>query len=245
MKVLLQMRRKPGCSSSLSGFTLVDLAAVLTVVGLIVLLSIPALAKTRGRTHRAQCAANLKQFALAQQLYALENSERLPVKTGGGGWAWDMPWDTGTILTQWVSWRQLYCPGTSYSEADNFQLWNLSVSSDLRVTGYGLTLPGGAVHLTNQNYSLIPSGSQPPSPSGRVLIADATISSVGQDNPALRNNYNYTRIIGGFYKYHLSPHLSGMIPAGGNLAMLDGHVQWRGFEKMIPRTPGSGIVFWW
>jgi prepilin-type processing-associated H-X9-DG protein len=37
------------------------------------------------------------------------------------------------------------------------------------------------------------------------------------------------------------------LPAGGNVGMLDGHVEWRVFPQMHVRTPqGSGTpVFWW
>ena len=48
---------------------------------------------------------------------------------------------------------------------------------------------------------------------------------------------------------HSSAHLNpGGIPAGGNLIMLDNHVEWRKFDKMYVRTSpnGSGLPpFWW
>ena len=49
----------------------------------------------------------------------------------------------------------------------------------------------------------------------------------------------------GFRVYpHLSPHLKGGIPQGGMVGYKDGHVSWRKFKDMIPRTT-SGSVFWW
>ena len=41
---------------------------------------------------------------------------------------------------------------------------------------------------------------------------------------------------GGYVKPHLSPHLNGMIPLGGNVGMLDGHVEWRNLTNMLPRA---------
>jgi hypothetical protein len=38
--------------------------------------------------------------------------------------------------------------------------------------------------------------------------------------------------------------LKGNVPAGGNLGFKDGHVDWRDFKLMTPRTPG-GPYFWW
>ena len=43
---------------------------------------------------------------------------------------------------------------------------------------------------------------------------------------------------------HLSPHLKGRLPDGGDVAFKDGHVQWRKFALMLPRTD-KGKVFWW
>jgi prepilin-type processing-associated H-X9-DG protein len=44
----------------------------------------------------------------------------------------------------------------------------------------------------------------------------------------------------------VSAHLDRRFPAGGNLAMLDGHVEWRKFEDTTARTSsGSSPVFWW
>jgi prepilin-type processing-associated H-X9-DG protein len=80
-----------------------------------------------------------------------------------------------------------------------------------------------------------------------VLLADATISRPGQNNEALAATYNFTDIAGGYTKHHLSPHLEGRMPLGGNLAMLDGHAEWRKFRSMQPRTfqTSGSPVFWW
>jgi prepilin-type processing-associated H-X9-DG protein len=37
-----------------------------------------------------------------------------------------------------------------------------------------------------------------------------------------------------------------LIPLGGNVGMLDGHVEWRDFTNMLPRAGGSGSpYFFW
>jgi hypothetical protein len=78
----------------------------------------------------------------------------------------------------------------------------------------------------------------------RVLVACVTISSgaatPGYNNP--QNNYN--DVGGGFYLHHLSAHLKGRMPSGGHMLYKDGHVDWRKFVSMQPRTI-SGSVFWW
>jgi len=39
--------------------------------------------------------------------------------------------------------------------------------------------------------------------------------------------------------------LDGFIPAGGNVVMLDGHVQWRNFSQMQLRTTTSAQTFFY
>jgi hypothetical protein len=80
----------------------------------------------------------------------------------------------------------------------------------------------------------------------RVLIADATVSK--PDNGVTRDkyaaNYDYINVDGWFYKDHLSPHLRGKIPDGGNLGFKDGHASWRKFDRMDQRA-ASARSFWW
>jgi prepilin-type N-terminal cleavage/methylation domain-containing protein/prepilin-type processing-associated H-X9-DG protein len=249
------------CSSSQvrrerRGFTLIELVVIIAIIALLACLRIPALAKATGQTKRAQCASNLRQFNLAMQIYGGEYGGRLPgFSSSGGSWAWDLPWPVGSFVeSTGAKWTVMYCPGTSFTEADNRQLYTFAPSM-FRVIGYAHTFPGvSSVVQSNVNTTLTPSPIQigfgifvTPSASERVLLADATISNFGQVNPAQQFSpiYQYTGIQGGFYKTHLSPHLSGRYPMGGNLGMLDGHVTWLKFKDMRPRTQGGSPGFWW
>jgi hypothetical protein len=61
---------------------------------------------------------------------------------------------------------------------------------------------------------------------------------------ANRTANNYTSVDGGWAKPHRSPHLSGKLPSGGNVGMLDGSGRWFKFQAMVPRTT-SYPYFWW
>ena len=88
-------------------------------------------------------------------------------------------------------------------------------------------------------------GTITPSPSDRVLTADATCSS------SLNTGFDSVR--GGWSKLHKAAHLdnSGKYPAGGNLNYLDGHVAWqktkmegRKLVGMVERTSGTPVFYW-
>jgi prepilin-type processing-associated H-X9-DG protein len=243
------------------------LLVVIAIIAILAAMLLPALAKAKDKAIRIQCLNNQKQLTLAMLGYAYENKDKFP-EAQNGYWIWDLPRSAADVMVgqNRTFQKTVYCPGTRsrFSEADNLALWNYGAGGGYRVIGYALTLKGTAgLIATNANRTIHPEPIRygplmiRPQPAvDRVLTADATISETSQRNPAqkLSGNYNYTSIQGSFPIPHTSPHMKGKVPAGGNLGMLDGHVEWRGFENMTVRgyggaggsqDNGSSPTFWW
>ncbi|HWD18167.1 MAG TPA: prepilin-type N-terminal cleavage/methylation domain-containing protein [Verrucomicrobiae bacterium] len=128
-----------------------------------------------------------------------------------------------------------------------------------RVIGYALTLydtPSYTTYyVTNTNRRLsdsttpgnlfVGAGGVPIGPTAsRPLTACAEICDQTGNYPT-DQGYNWTSLAGGYKfngapKPHISAHVSGKVPDGCNVGMLDSHVEWKPFRKIIARTQAAG-----
>jgi len=88
------------------GFTLVELLVVITIIGILIALLLPAVQAAREAARRMQCSNNLKQMGLAMHNYACTYREYFP--TGNTG-ELDR-WKPGlwTLLLPYLEQRSLY-----------------------------------------------------------------------------------------------------------------------------------------
>ncbi|MCC6793512.1 MAG: DUF1559 domain-containing protein [Candidatus Hydrogenedentes bacterium] len=66
------------------GFVLIELLAVIAIIGVLAAILLPALARARETSRRASCANNLMQLGISLHLYAQENNSALPWSGGRG-----------------------------------------------------------------------------------------------------------------------------------------------------------------
>lgn len=257
-----------GYATSRSGaFTLIELLVVIAIIGILAALLLPVLSRAKVKAIRTKCMSNIKQIEVATYIYAEDNNDRLPDMSPSGSapqyWPWDIP-DNPTmqsLLANGCTRDVFYDPGYPGQNVDAAWFYNPHVTGYCYAWYNARSLTG-----TNQNRLIVPStitdtnapGSPTypaPSSGNRPLTACATLcASVLNPTMAKANTYQWTGITGGLGStlVNQAAHLAGRMPEGGNIGMLDGHVEWRFFSKMSPRTvyitPGAAApipVFWW
>lgn len=236
-------------------FAAADLLALLGGLTMIAAVGVPTIGKARLRDQQAVCASHLKALGRAATSHAFANNDQFP-RLSGAYWPWDLPAAAANRLVENGARRQdFYCP--SVTQPDTSPLWGFTSGSTndiakpetgFRVAGYQFAFAdAGRVARTNITESLRPepwtvNGTKVNPPlSQRVIAADA-ILSVGA-NEEVRESNRFSKIDGG-WAGHQSAHMTGTLPAGGNLLFADGHVNWQRFPKMHVRTVGDPS-FWW
>lgn len=132
-----------GDGANRAAFTLIELAVVLAMLGVITIMVLPALAGTKATSKSFQCMNNMKQLAMAWTMYADANSERLVnlstyPNNGSATLAGNVPWRTQ------ISYESLSFPAglTAGSAAAQRYLAEMGYKQPVNNTGPANTING-------------------------------------------------------------------------------------------------------
>ena len=242
------------------GFTLLELLVVIAVIAILAALLLPALARGKATAERAVCQGNLRQIAMAMEMYA-QDFERYPtimrhivtgsISTGMKGSSVSL-WNA-YILPYLSSNRNVfYCPafpaGFRWTLEPSEAGYNFSTNiQGNRPFSYAANLTGastfGGSGMGNGGLGRKPSEFK--NPGGMIAVGDDT-DHTNLDRIPLKE---WGAKVGGWGFFTLGGRFSGrsnpyapigkIHNQGGNMVFLDGHVEWAKWWKWLEATDAN------
>lgn len=219
-----------------SAFTLIELLVVVAIIAILAALLAPALSTAVEQAHRAACKSNLRQMSIATRLYADDNRETLFPHTRDAG-----DWFTQCISTNmWA--RMIAFAGNHVVDCPNLYPWTVTGLADTNggrtQTGWGVNIGynylGGITNMPAQAgwYSPLKDSEDPSLP----LFCDANNSAFlvyrywavtphARAGPVRQNGST-------LLWFNVSTTPKDLGGAGGNVALLDGSVNWKPLSLM-------------
>ncbi|QQE10085.1 prepilin-type N-terminal cleavage/methylation domain-containing protein [Planctomycetota bacterium] len=78
----------------LEAFTLIELLVVISIIALLIGILLPALGAARQSANALKCKSMLRQFGLANHMYANDNKDQtVPIGSGSGNDVYGIPWE--------------------------------------------------------------------------------------------------------------------------------------------------------
>lgn len=198
------------------GFTLVELLVVIGVMATLIGLLLPALSMARRAARQAQCAGNLRQWAMAVNMYAVDNQNWLPRRGQG-----KMPTQTLSWPDDWFNDLPRYLGQPTYQKlvatgrmptAENPGVW---VCPEL--TG----LPNRFGNLFGYAMNMALSVRNAPQPDRIDHVGSAATMVFMSDGPAgYCSAVPFESTASAAAPFNPVPRHGGLV----NLAFLDGHV---------------------
>jgi len=201
------------------GFTLIELLVVIAIIAILAAILFPVFARAREKARQASCQSNVRQLALATDMYVQDNDETYPKCYQSAQAAWMNcihPYMKNTQILKCPSLRQnaASISGGPFPDLTWKQIgygWNIGTSTSGFRDGMGCSYSTpGDVWVSAGIVEL---------PSETILIADNSL--VPNNTTALS---------------YFVPDLGSSIPKvhndGGNYGFCDGHVKWVAQSKM-------------
>jgi Tfp pilus assembly protein PilE len=230
-----------------AGFTLVELAVVVFMMGVLAALLLPALSTAKEKSRRAVCQSNIHQLLTVLWTFANENEDRLPNAADNRGYYHSIRLsdETFTNLVQLAGSSNIfYCPNIVFSATPN------SVMQYDPKYGYviGYSYLADAIETTSKGDANWTSPTKITDSPTNELIADAnywTPSQTSGSFPSAMKVAPHSAMgaaisRGTSFTVGLTGNTSAQIgAAGGNIGYLDMSVNWRNIRQMGSYTASS------
>jgi prepilin-type N-terminal cleavage/methylation domain-containing protein/prepilin-type processing-associated H-X9-DG protein len=249
-------------------FTLIELLVVIAIIAVLMSILMPALRRVREQARVQSCASRIRQHVLAMSMYADDNETKLPLPQMAGNWMWDVACSTvNYMLNTGLTRKMFYCPSNSSQQKNPDHFWGFNgewdgkqfvnvQTTDFIVSGYCYVLELASTTKRSPIKTYHNDGdfgnkiwcktTMEKNPGQRELVIDSTL---GQTDAAAKHGYDFGVItVGGSWGVGIEDKTSHLKtdeePQGGNIGFLDGHVEWRHWDKMKNRY-GGNPCFWW
>jgi prepilin-type N-terminal cleavage/methylation domain-containing protein/prepilin-type processing-associated H-X9-DG protein len=147
------------------GFTLVELLVVITIIGILIALLLPAVQAAREAARMLQCQNNIKQLTLG----SIQHCERHGFfPTGGWGWGWMGDPDRGFTEKQPGGWVYNILPYIEQKALHDLGAMASPAAKRITATTVSTTVLTGAICPTRRRAKLYPYRPDP----GGVLVAN-------------------------------------------------------------------------
>jgi prepilin-type N-terminal cleavage/methylation domain-containing protein len=248
----------PKTTGNARGFTLIELLVVIAIIAILAAMLLPVLSDAKEKGRRSVDYSNLRQLGIAMNLYAGDNSDKLPYTgTAGGQWLWDVDRDMRNLMVDHGARREIfYCAGfhayykSSIVNMSNWWSYN-GPNSQGCVLGYICLINRNGPNQTYMTPVTTPPPFQPP----KTFLTKLTVTNavnlelfgdvvIQEDN----NSFTQIRSTSGIVPFHTSSHFGKAgRPTGGVILFADGHTTWRPFREMRIRyrVQGGRPIFWY
>ncbi len=187
------------------GFTLIELLVVIAIIAILAAILFPVFAKAREKARTASCQSNLKQLALAINMYVQDYDETLPP-------------GNATYAIGYVTWATLIDPYTKNAQvficpSDRALNPGYAMNAGLTISQtFGLTVAGSIAKMQK--------------PAETLVLADMVRTSTPGAGYAVMGKPGWAAVRWGCSPNWPPCQATDRHNDGANIAFLDGHVKW-------------------